>query len=233
MENVHLDRAYDDDLGRLRSLLQQMATRAEEMLLGSRHALETRDPAAAKRIIGADGELNRLEVEIDERCLKLLARWQPVASDLRFIAATLKVVTDLERIGDHCVNISQSVLALPHEVPFQPPVDLGSLGRVVDTLVRDALTALRTEDVQLAGQVLERHQQVEALVSEVLRDCFEALRQNGHGMPLATRLHGIASYLQRIAAHATNIAEMVIFRVRGEDVRHPGHRLPMADTAGA
>jgi phosphate transport system protein len=220
MRKPHTQPAYDGDLARLHGLVEQMASRAREMLLGSRQALETLDAEAAKRIIASDGEVNRLEVEIDELCLELLVRWQPVASDLRFIAAAFKVVTDLERIGDHCVNISRSVLELRHEVPFQPPVDLSSLGAAVDTLLGDALTALRTEDVQLAAQVLERDQRVEALVGEVLRACLEALRQSAHGMPLATRLHGIAGYLQRIAAHATNIAEMVVFLVRGEDVRH-------------
>jgi phosphate transport system protein len=232
MKKSHTDPAYDDDLQEVRGLLQQMSNRTEEMLSRTLVALASLDTAEAKRIIAADGEVNKLEVACDERCLKVLARWQPVASDLRFIAAALKVVTDLERIGDHCVNVGQSLLELKPEPSFEPPLDLASLGGTAQTLLRDALEALAGEDVGLAAQVIERSHRVDSLVRDVLRSCFDAVRQDGNRLSLAVRLHEIAGYLQRIAAHATNIAEMVIFLVRGEDVRHGRDVSPAATAVG-
>jgi phosphate transport system protein len=201
-----------------------MATRVHEMLAGSLQALAGPDADRGRWLIGTDAEINRLEVEIDERCLKLLARWQPVASDLRFVATALKLVTDLERIGDNCVNLCQRVLELePAGLPG-PPNAWGALATAVEDLLGAALAALRAEDATLAAQVIEGSSRVDALANGVTRACFEANRDAGDRVTVTTRLHEVPGYLQRIAAHATNIAEMVIFLVRGEDVRHGGTR---------
>jgi phosphate transport system protein len=221
VKKPHLDHVFDDDLAELRRSVDTMAGKADTMLSSSLEALRKRDGDGAKLVVSADRELNALEVEIDERCLRILARWQPAASDLRFVAAALKLVTDLERIGDHCVNICERVLELNHVEP-DTGVDLDALAAAVQTLLRDALAALRAEDVQAASQVIERGQHTDGLVRDVLHSCFGSLRRPGNDVHFAIRMHEIATYLHRIAAHATNIAEMVIFLVRGEDVRHPG-----------
>lgn len=215
--------AYEQDLAALRSLLETMGERAEDMLAGSLAALEGRNTDDARRLVALDSALDVMEMAIDDRCLRLLARWQPVASDLRFIATALKVVTDLERVGDHAVNICERILEFEDAPPLHPPVDLRALGRMAQALVQDALRALRDEDVLLAGQVIERGPRADVLARQVLRGCFEALRHDPEHVHQATSTHEIAGYLQRIAAHATNIAEMVIFLVRGEDVRHSDH----------
>lgn len=224
MKKPHAEPSYDRDLAHVRGLLDVMATRVHEMVTGSLQALVGADADRARLLIGADAEINRLEVEIDERCLKLLARWQPVASDLRFVATALKVVTDLERIGDHCVNLCQRVLELEPVDPPSPAIEWRGLAMAVEDLFGEALAALRAEDATLAAQVIEGSSRVDALANDVTRACFETNRDAGDRVTVTTRLHEVAGYLQRIAAHATNIAEMVIFLVRGEDVRHGGSR---------
>jgi phosphate transport system protein len=225
MKKRHSDPSYDLDLDRIRVLLDGMADRAVEMLGGSLQALAHRDAIAAKAIAACDREVNALEVEIDEACLRLLARWQPVASDLRFVAATLKLVTDLERIGDHCANICQRVLELREEP--DSPTDMGALANAVPALLQDALVAWRGENAQMAGQVIERGQRVPALVRDVVRGGFERARHDAGHVAAAMLWHEVAGALERIGAHATNIAEMVVFLVRGQDVRHLGH-LPVS-----
>jgi phosphate transport system protein len=226
MKKAHLEPSYDVDLAHVRGLIEGMAALVDEMLAASLAALRLRDVVEAKQIAARDREVNALEVEIDECCLKLLARWQPAASDLRFVAATLKLVTDLERVGDHCVNICERLVEL-HGDHVDCPVDLEALMTAVPALLRDAVLAWRSEDSQMAGQVIERGGRVAVLVREVMRGALETARPDPSSVPAVIRWHEIAGYLERIGAHATNIAEMVVFLVRGKDVRHLG-RLPMA-----
>jgi phosphate transport system protein len=232
MKKPHLDHNFDDALAQLRSLVDVMASKAETTLADTLLALQRRDSEEAKRIMAADREMNGLEVEIDERCLRLLARWQPAASDLRFVATAFKLTVDLERIGDHCVNICERALELNHEEAQPGSIDVQALGATVSDQLHDALVALRSEDAQLASQIIERGRQTEGLVREALHQGLEALQRPGSRLGVAVRLHEIAGFLQRIAGHATNVAEMVIFLVRGEDVRHPGRISPPADVSG-
>jgi phosphate transport system protein len=228
MKKPHIDHALGEELAQVRALLEAMAKEAEGMFADSLHALDRRDGEQAKRVIAEDQRMNGLEVAIDEHCLRLLARWHPAASDLRFIAAALKVVIDLERIGDHCVNICERVLELSHDGQGTAPVDLTVLAASVESMLREAFAALAAEDVQQAVHVIERGKEIDALVRDVLHGCFDSMRQDGASLHLTVRTHEIAGYLQRIAAHGTNIAEMVVFLVRGEDVRHPGRLRPAA-----
>jgi len=221
MKKLHAEPSYDFDLARVRDLVDGMATLVGEMLAASLACLVQRDGAGAKQVAAQDRGVNALEVEIDERCLKVLARWQPVASDLRFIAATLKLVTDLERVGDHCANICARILDLRGQ-HLDPPAGLEALTIAVPALLQDAVTAWRTEDARLAGQVVERGQLIDALVQEVVRGCFEASSRDPRNVTAVIRWHEVAGSLHRIAAHATNVAEMVVFLVRGEDIRHMG-----------
>jgi phosphate transport system protein len=224
MKKPHAEHAYDVELDRVRVLLDSMATLVEAMLAHSLRALALRDAVAARQIATRDAEVNALEVEIDERCLKLLARWQPAGSDLRFLAAALKLVTDLERIGDQCANICARVIELG-PAGGDAPTDLDVLTGAVPALLGDALAAWRGEDAGQAGAVVERGQRIGLLVREIVRSCFETSR-DGAVAP-AIHWHDVATHLERIGAHATNVAELVIFLVRGEDVRHRG-RLPEA-----
>lgn len=229
MKKPHTIPAYDQQLVELRTLLQTMADRAEEMLAGTLRILDGRDLAEARRLVGLENDLDTLEMTIDRTCLKLLARWQPVASDLRFIATALKAVTDLERIGDQSMNICEQVAA-ENDAPLQHPVDLMALGQTAQALVHDGLRALREEDTALAAQVIVAAPRADLRAREVLRACFQALRREPERLHQATSTHEIASSLRRIAAHASNIAELAIFLVRGEDVRHPDN--PPANLGG-
>jgi phosphate transport system protein len=219
MRKPHTEPSYDADLDAVRALVGRMSRLVGWMLDGSLKCLVERDSAGAAQVAARDGEVDALEMEIDERCLKLLARWQPVASDLRLIGATLKLVTDVERVGDHCVNICERVKDLQAE-PVDPPAGLAALIPAVPALLNDAFGAWRAEDVQVATQVIERGARIEALVRDLVRGCFDLARHDSGRVVAAIGWHDVAGYLHRIAAHATNIAEMVIFLVRGQDVRH-------------
>jgi len=224
MRQRHTEPSYDIDLDRIREMVGEMCAVVGGMLDGSLRCLARRDCAGARQLAARDREVNALELQIDERCLELLARWQPVASDLRFIAATLKLVTDLERVGDHCANICERVADLQGE-DVDPPGEVAALVAAVPALLQDAFAAWRGEDARLAAQVIERGQRLDALAREVLRSCFELARSDPARVAAAVGWHEVAGYLHRIGGHATNIAEMVIFQVRGEDIRHLG-RLP-------
>ena len=137
----HTDREYEQELGHLREQLLVMGSRVEEIIGGSMRALMERDASLAERMIEADRTIDRLEVELDGQCMQILARRQPVASDLRFITLVLKVVTDLERMGDLAVNISERVLELTGEVPLKPYVDLPRMATEAQSMLRDALDA--------------------------------------------------------------------------------------------
>jgi phosphate transport system protein len=175
-------------------------------------------------MIESDRTIDRLEVELDGQCMQILARRQPVASDLRFITLVLKVVTDLERMGDLAVNISERVLELTGEVPLKPYVDLPRMAIEAQSMLRDALDAFVAKDVERARQVIDRDQMVDDLYGQVFRELLTYMMENSKNVYRATRLQSIAKYLERIGDHATNLAEMVVFMVKGSDIRHPDSR---------
>jgi phosphate transport system protein len=220
----HTDREYEQELGHLREQLLVMGSRDEEIIGGSMRALMERDASLAERMIESDRTIDRLEVELDGQCMQILARRQPVASDLRFITLVLKVVTDLERMGDLAVNISERVLELTGEVPLKPYVDLPRMAIEAQSMLRDALDAFVAKDVERARQVIDRDQMVDDLYGQVFRELLTYMMENSKNVYRATRLQSIAKYLERIGDHATNLAEMVVFMVKGSDIRHPDSR---------
>jgi phosphate transport system protein len=220
----HTDREYEQELGHLREQLLVMGSRVEEIIGGSMRALMERDASLAERMIEADRTIDRLEVELDGQCMQILARRQPVASDLRFITLVLKVVTDLERMGDLAVNISERVLELTGEVPLKPYVDLPRMATEAQSMLRDALDAFVAKDAERARQVIDRDQMVDDLYGQVFRELLTYMMENSKNVYRATRLQSIAKYLERIGDHATNLAEMVVFMVKGSDIRHPDSR---------
>lgn len=216
------DREYNNELARLHDQLLLMGARVEDMIAGSMQALIGRDSDAARRTIASDREVNRMEVEIDDLCLRILARRQPVASDLRLIATGLKIVTDLERIGDSAVNICERVIELNTEPALKPYVDIPRMAETVQGMVRDALDAFVHKDPQRAAEVMERDRLVDAIYGQVFRELLTYMMEEPRNIYRAVRAQSIAKYLERIGDHATNVAEMVIFMVGGKDVRHAG-----------
>jgi phosphate transport system protein len=225
MNRQHTDREYEGELKTLRELILLMGAKVEEMIAGSIRALTERDSGLARKTIETDHEINRLEIETDDRCLRILAKRQPVASDLRFITIALKLVTDLERIGDLAVNISERVLELNDEPPLKPYIDLPRMADAAQAMVREALDAFVAADVDRARLVIERDQFVDAYYGQIFRELLTYMMEDPRNIFRGTRVQSIAKYLERIGDHATNLAEMVVFMVKGKDIRHTGPRV--------
>lgn len=220
MERIHISASYDADLNELRNKLLAMGGKVEQMIAGSVKSLQDRDSELADRIICMDSEVNAFEVAIDEKCLKLLALRQPAAGDLRFITLALKIVTDLERIGDQCANLAKRVKEINEEPPLKPYIDIPRMAGYTETMLKEALDAFVRGDVELAIKVCKDDQCVDELNMQVQRELLSFMIEDPSTISRALKLNYISKYLERIADHATNIAEMVIFMVKGKDIRH-------------
>ena len=218
------DRTYDFELQALRGMLLALGGKVETEVEGSVRALLDRDSARAEAVVHSDREVNRLEVEIDEACRRLLSLRTPAASDLRFITTALKIVVDLERVGDLAVNIAERVDALNQAPPLRPVVDLARLAELGQAQLRKSLDAFVDQDAKKAEEVLAGDALVDALYYKVFNEYLGYMMEDSKNIRRATAYLFIAKHLERLGDHATNVAEMVIFMVRGEDVRHPGSR---------
>ena len=178
----HTDREYEHELLQLREQLLVMGSRVEAIIGDSIRALQERELQLAERTIAADKLVDRMEVELDGLCLQILARRQPVASDLRFITLVLKVVTDLERIADLGVNICERVLELNTEPQLKPYVDIPHMGLEVQSMLREVLDAFVAKDAERARKVIDRDQVVDALYAQVFRELLTFMMENGHNV---------------------------------------------------
>jgi phosphate transport system protein len=222
MSPEHTDREYEGELHKLRERILFMAGRVESMIAKSIKALLDRDSETARDILNADQEIDWLERNNDDLCLRILARRQPVASDLRFITMALKLVTDLERIADLAVNIAERVIELNEEPPLKPYIDLPKMAEEAQTMVRQALDAFVARDADAAQAVIKRDQVVDAYNVQIFRELLTYMMEDPRNIARAIRLLSISKYLERIGDHATNLAEMVVFMVKGQDIRHLG-----------
>jgi phosphate transport system protein len=222
VDRRHTDREYENELAQVRERILLMGARVEEMMTASRKAFAERDAELAKLTIRNDHQIDTLEVEIDELCLQVLARRQPVASDLRFITATLKLVTDLERIGDLCVNMCERVAELAEDSTYPTQGPLPRIGEAAQAMLHDALDAFVAGDATKAEQVVERDNVVDAYYAQLFPELVAHMMSDPTVVFRSTRMLSIGKYIERIADHATNIGELVVFMVRGLDVRHTG-----------
>jgi phosphate transport system protein len=220
MEREHISAIFDQELNDLRSRLLAMGGKVESMISGSVTSLVERDSDLASRIIAMDHEVNTLEVAVDERCLELLALRQPAARDLRFITLALKIVTDLERIGDQCANIAKRARELNEEPPLKPYIDIPRMAHWTETMLKEALDSFVRGDEQMAIKVCMDDNFVDELNMQIQRELLTYMIEDPSTISRALKLTYISKYLERIADHATNIAEMVIFMVKGKDIRH-------------
>lgn len=216
----HTNRQYEEELRGLRTLLLKMGGLVERQISEAVAALVKRDSAHARQVIGRDNEVNRMDSETDEHCLRLLALHQPAASDLRFITTGLKITTDLERIGDNAVNISERVLELNEEPTLKPYIDIPRMAEVAQSMVKDSIDAFMRNDPALAEEVIARDDEVDQLNYQIYRELLSYMAEDPHVIARATRILFVSKYLERIADHATNIAEMVVFMVKGKSIRH-------------
>lgn len=224
MARLHTDKEYEAELVKLREQLLLMGGRVEEMIASSIKALVDRDSALAQKTIEADAFVNSAEVRTDELCLRILARRQPVASDLRFITIALKIVTDLERIGDVCVNICERAIELNEEPPLKSLADLPHMTETIEAMVHDALDAFVAGDADKAQLVIERDRMVDAYYAQAFRELLTYMIEDARNISRAMSLQAVAKHLERIGDHATNLAEAVVFMVKGKDIRHTGRK---------
>jgi phosphate transport system protein len=192
----------------------------EDQIQKAVSSLVERDSKLAETIIQRDHEVNRLDVEIDDLCIQLLALHQPAARDLRFITTALKITTDLERIGDMAVNICERALELNEEPLLKPYIDIPRMARISEKMIRESLDAFVREDTSLALKVCKEDQEVDDLNSQIFRETISFMIEDPHTINRAMKISSISKYLERIGDHATNIAEMVVFMVKGKSIRH-------------
>lgn len=225
MASVHFDREYEGELEEVRDGLLRMAGVVEQMIVDSVKSALTQDRELARLTIERDAIVNRLEVESDEHCLVILARRQPMAGDLRFVTLSLKMVTDLERIGDLAVNIAERALDLADH-PQQPwPWDkLENLARVVRTMIRDAIQAFVDKDPVKACEVIDRDEQADELYWSIFRSALDVMRKMPETVHDGVHFQSIAKFLERMGDHSTNLAEQVVFMVKGKDIRHSARK---------
>lgn len=216
----HIDRHFEGELQELRHQLLEMGGLVEQQIADAMRALVERDDAFARQVIERDRTVNRMEVQIDEICLRLLALHQPAARDLRLITTALKITTDLERVGDMAENICERVIELSREPQLKPLIDLPRMGSIAQRMLRQSLDAFVREDTELALQVCEQDDEVDRLAAQLLRELLTFMMEDPHTISRALRLTFVSKYLERIADHATNISEMVVFMVKGKSIRH-------------
>jgi phosphate transport system protein len=215
-----MERHFDAELNALNEKLLEMARLAEESVARAVRSLKDRNEALAQDVLKKEGGINLLEIEIDERCMKLLALRQPVASDLRFITSAMKIGSELERVGDLAVNIAEVSLELLQQPPLKPLIDIPRMAAVAQSMVRDALNAFVNRDEKLARAVCERDDEVDSLNDQVFRELLTYMMNDQSTIDRSVRLILIGRHLERIADHATNISEDVIYLVLGKTIKH-------------
>ena len=220
----HTDKAFEQDLRTLREKLLVMGGKVEQLISDSVRGLTERDSTLAEGVRTADAEVNRLEVEIDDLCRRILALRQPAASDLRLITTALKIVTDLERIGDLAVNVAKKAIELNQAPPLKPYLDLPRLAELAQNQVKKALDAFVAEDTDEAEEVLKGDDLLDALFLKIFNELLGFMMEDSKNIRRATSLLFVAKHLERIGDHAMNVAEMVVYMVRGTDIRHPRSR---------
>jgi phosphate transport system protein len=216
---------FQEELEALQSRLLEMGGLAEERVRACIEALESRDLSMVAQVMAGDEPINQLHIEVDNRCFRLLALYQPMATDLRAIVSAVKINTDLERVGDLAVNIAEAAQRYTTHPPVKKLIDIPTMGNIAQTMLRDALDAYVRRDTALAHAVLNADDQLDALKTQVFRDLLTYMLKDPATVEPALDLILISRHLERIGDHATNIAEDVIFMVSAQDVRHhpPAH----------
>ncbi len=217
-----MERKFDEELKNLKDKILKLGALVEEQVQNAVNALVKRDSKLAKDVIERDTQVNRLEVEIDEECIRLIALRQPAGSDLRFITTAMKLVTDLERIGDLAVDICERAMELNLEPQLKPFIDIPRMADISMQMLKGALDAFVNRDSKLAQEVCARDDEVDNLNVQIFRELLTFMVEDSHTITRAVRISYISKYLERIADHATNIAEMVVYLVEGKIIRHMG-----------
>jgi phosphate transport system protein len=211
---------FDEELKGLREKVLKLGLMVENAIRDSVKALIERDSELAREVIKRDHLINALDVAVDEECVKLVALRQPMARDLRFITTTMKITTDLERMGDLAVNIAERSIELNEEPQLKPFVNIPKMAEITQSMVRDALDAFVTSCSRLPYEVIKRDDEVDDLTVRNFEELLSFMIRDPKIIPLAVKRTYIAKYLERIADHATNISEMIIYMCKGKIIRH-------------
>jgi phosphate transport system protein len=213
-------RHFDEELAELKTKLVHMASLAEDQIDKALAALVKRDSALACRVIEQDHKVNALDVEIDEDCIRLLALHQPAARDLRLVTTAMKISTELERISDLAENVCERTIELNEEPQLKPYIDIPRMGNLARIMVKESIDAFVKDDSALARKVLAHDDRVDELMEQIFRELLSFMIEDPHTISRAIRLSFIAKYIERVADHATNIAELVVYLVEGKIIRH-------------
>ena len=223
-EREHTSKQFEQQLRALKDKLLLMSHHAEKMIADSIRALVERRPSLAEDVIKSDDTMDQLELVIDNMCYEILALEQPVARDLRFIATALKIVRDTERIGDIAVNIAERATELIQEPEMKRLIDLPIMAEASQRILKDSLDAFVNSDVELAEKVIRDDQFIDDCYEQIFRELLTYMMEDTKYISRALKVIFIAKHLERVGDHSSNIAEMVVFLVRGQDIRH-GTRL--------
>lgn len=215
-----MERHFDEELNELKTRLLLMGGRAEAAVHKAIDALRRRDNALAEEIFEDDRAIDQLEVEIDERCMRLLALRQPVGQDLRFIISALKIVNDLERVGDHAVNIAQSAIKLAREPELKPLIDIPRMAAISTRMLTEALDAFVRNDAISARAILTEDDEVDHLKAQLFRELLSFMIEKPDTISRAIELILVSRNLERVADLATNVAEEVVFIAEARVVKH-------------
>jgi len=219
-------RHFEEELDDLRKLLLQMSGLVESAIYRSVHSLVERDEQLAQQVLNNESRINQMEIDIDDLAIRLLALEQPVAKDLRFLMSAIKINNDLERMGDLAVNIVERALDLFHEPAVSASVDIPQMSTLVESMVRKALDSFVRKESDLARSVLTSDDEVDDWCGTIYRQMIRYMQENPGMIPQCVSMMFVARNLERIADHATNIAEDVLFLIEGIDVRHHAEAQP-------
>jgi phosphate transport system protein len=213
-------RHFDRDIEQLKELLLRMGAMVEDAISDSIRALLERDSAIAERVIAADDAIDSMELEIDQHTVELIAKMQPTAVDLRFVATAMKITPELERIADLAVDVCERAVELNREPLLKPLIDIPRLARMAQDMVRQALDAFVRRDAALARQVIARDDEVDMLTEQSFRELLTYMLEDSRNISRAIRLTFLGKYFERMADAATNICEMVVYLVEGKVIKH-------------
>ena len=213
-------RHFDEELAELKTKLVSMASLAEDQIDKALAALVQRNSALALRVIEQDHKVNAYDVEIDEDCIGLLALHQPAARDLRLVTTAMKISTELERISDLAENVCERTIELNEEPQLKPYIDIPRMGNLARIMVKESIDAFVKDDSALARNILADDDLVDELMEQIFRELLSFMIEDPQTISRAIRLSFIAKYIERVADHATNIAELVVYLVEGKIIRH-------------
>lgn len=209
---------FNNELQELKLELIKMSSIVEEALSNSINALKKQDTDLAEKVIESDDIVDKMEIDIEDKCLKLIALQQPIAKDLRIIATALKIITDLERIADHAVDIAKITKRLSQEKYIKELIDIPRMAYIVTGMVKDSIDAYVKQDIEKAKEVSQRDDEVDGLHSQIFRELLLLMMEDPRKINQGTHFLFVSQYIERIADHVTNICEWTIYGVTGEHI---------------